>query len=191
MTGMGQSEEDGRGSLAGAEESKTVLSGLNVQSQTCPGQGGLEGWCWLSWCCRKAGPYVPKQGLLALGLCLSSSPGRRGSGSACSPPQELLLPPPPLCTHPSIHPSIPLLLHPFLQTFLHPSLHPSFPSLLHPSHPYPHPSIPPSLCLPHPHSSIGKGWRSGAIFGSVSLATAATTVYGGFSIGAKIFHASY
>lgn len=146
---MGQSEEDGRGSLADAEESKTVLSGLNTQSQTCPGQGGLEGWCWLSWCCRKAGPYVPKQELLARGSCLSSSPGRRGSGSACSPPQELLLP-----LHPPLHPSAPI------PPSIHPSLYCSIPSSKHSSI---HPSIPLSLLfsiplihtptLPSPHPS--------------------------------------
>lgn len=57
--------EDGRGSLTGAKESRTLFSGLNTQSQTCSGQRGLEDLCWLSWCLRNAGPQVSKQVLLA------------------------------------------------------------------------------------------------------------------------------
>lgn len=159
---MGQLEEDGRGSLAGAKESKAVLSGLNTQSQTCPRQRGLEGSCWLSWCCGKAGPYVPKQGLLAWVLRLSSSPGRRGV-------RQRLLTFPGAPASPSIHPSIPL--HPSLHPPFYPSIHPSKHSSIHPSvppslfpsfppslHPYLHPSVPLPPPSPQQHQERLAEW---------------------------------
>lgn len=131
---MGRPEEDGRGNLAGAKESKTVLSGLNTQSQTRPGQRGLEGSCWLSGSCRKAGPYVPKQGLLAWGLSFSSSSGRRRV-------RQHLLTFPGAPASPSIHPSIPLSIHPSIHISIPPSITPNIP-----------PSIPPSLLSSIPPS---------------------------------------
>lgn len=164
--------EDGRGSLAGAKESRTLFSGLNTQSQTCSGQRGLEDLCWLSWCLRNAGPQVSKQVLQVALLFMTRQ--KKGQAALAHLPRSSCFP-----LHPSLHPSpaMPLslslslsihsslhllnhpslLVSPFTSPFIppkiplsiSPSLFPSFHPSLYPSLPPPcHASIPLSLCLP-------------------------------------------
>lgn len=182
-----------------------MFSGLNSQSQTCSAQRGLRVCAGLAGITGVQDQWCPSRACWHRGSSSLHAQAGEGAGSVCSPSQELLLSAAPISPSIFSHPSLPLSLslHSSLHLFNHPSLllsihsskdssvhlYDSFPPFIRPfMHPSSHPSIPPSLSPP---SGTGKGWRSGAIFGSVSLATAATTVCGGFYIGAKIFHTSY